>query len=210
MNYNYIGIEGIIGSGKTSLAKLLAEEFNAQLLLESFEENPFLPSFYRDQERYSFPVEMSFLAERYHQQQQSVPAPNLFQEVTISDYLFAKCLIFARTNLKGHELKLYEEFFTITSQRIRNPQILLYLHLSPEQALKNIAQRGRPYEQSITTDYLAEIQARYFEYFKHQKDSIVLMIDTSELDFVKNKEDYEKFISILNQEYEAGTHRIIP
>jgi deoxyadenosine/deoxycytidine kinase len=210
MKYNFISIEGIIGSGKTSLATLLAEEHNAQLLLEEFADNPFLPSFYKEKERFAFPLEMSFLAERYHQQAKVVPTPNLFQKVTISDYIFAKCLIFAKTNLSGHELKLYQEFFNITTQRIRKPELILYLHLSPDNALDNIAKRGRDYEQSITPDYLNEIQSNYFEYFKQKNDVPILLIDTNEIDFVNCSQDYKKINALLNKEYEKGIHRIIP
>ena len=210
MTYNFISIEGIIGSGKTSLAKLIAEEYDAQLLLESFADNPFLPSFYENKARYSFPLEMSFLAERYHQQSKSAPTPNLFQKTTVSDYIFAKCLIFAQTNLSGHELNLYKEFFEITAQHIKQPELIVYLHLSPEKALKNIAKRGRDFERSITSEYLSAIQSNYFDYFKQQSNVPILLIDTNEIDFVNRPDDYEKINALLKEQYEKGIHRIIP
>jgi len=210
MKYNFIAIEGIIGSGKTSLAKLLAKQYDAQLLLEAFSDNPFLPSFYENKARFSFPLEMSFLAERYHQQSKLVPTPNLFQDITISDYLFAKCLIFARTNLQGHELKLYQEFFDIVAQRIKQPELIVYLHLSPAQALVNIAKRGRAYEKSISEDYLSAIQTNYFNHFKQQSSVPILLIDTNELDFVNRPEDYARMNDLLKKEYSCGLHRIIP
>ena len=208
MKNRFIAIEGIIGSGKTSLSKLIAEEYNAQLILETFKDNPFLPLFYKEQERYRFPLEMSFLAERYHQLQLQLPVPNLFQATTIADYIFSKCLIFAKTNLKDQEFRLYQQFFDIITKNLPKPDLIVYLHLSPENALKNIHKRARSYEQDISTDYLQKIQEGYIAFFK-QLDLPILMLDTNNIDFVNKKEDLNVILALLNQEYGKGIHRII-
>lgn len=207
MKYNYIAIEGTIGAGKTSLASRISNQYNAKLILEQFEENSFLPKFYKDPDKYAFPLEMSFLASRFQQLKDQLTTQDLFKSFTISDYFINKSLIFAGKTLQPDELALYTRFFNIIQSSLPRPDLLVYLYLNVDNLKRNIVKRGRSYEQNIEKDYLHKIQRGYFDYIKQQQDMRVLIIDTNNIDFVENDTDYQKLLEIINQEYEKGVHR---
>jgi len=210
MDYNFIVIEGNIGAGKTTLSHKISEECNAKLILEQFAENPFLPKFYKDPDKYSFPLEMSFLADRYNQLKKELSERDLFKSFTISDYYFMKSLIFSKQTLQDDEYTLYRQFFHIIYNSLPKPDLYVYLHSNAEKLLHNIKNRGREYEQEITADYLTKIQESYFDFFKQQRDLKFLVIDTNDIDFVNNKEDYKKITeTIFNTECKFGVNRVI-
>lgn len=208
MQYNYIAIEGNIGSGKTSLSKMLSEEFNAKLILERFEDNSFLPKFYKNPDQYAFPLEMSFLADRYQQLKDELSSGELFKTFTVADYFIDKSLIFARQNLKNDEFLLYSRLFEIINSSLPKPELVVFLYNSIEQLQMNIASRGRDYEQEIKPAYLEKIQSGYFEYFNRRTSGKYLVIDTRELDFVDSPSDYAKIRACIFKEYGSGIHRI--
>lgn len=208
MNYNYIAIEGNIGSGKTSLAKMIAQEYNAKLILERFADNSFLPKFYENPQQYAFPLEMSFLADRYQQLKEEVASPDLFKSFTIADYFINKSLIFARKTLQTDEYTLYSKLFNIINSSLPQPELILYLYANVERVKQNIINRGREYEQNIQFSYLEKIQDGYFDHFKINKRSVILIVDTNNLDFVENKEDYIKISNLIHSNFPKGTHRI--
>jgi deoxyadenosine/deoxycytidine kinase len=207
MIHNFIAIEGTIGAGKTSLASKIAEEYNGKLILEQFADNPFLPKFYEDGDKYAFPLELSFLAERYQQLSAKLSSQDLFKNFTISDYLFNKSLIFAQKTLPNDLFGLYSKLFSIINASIPTPDLLVYLYLKVDRLKANIVMRGRDYEQSIAEDYLESIQQGYFEFLKQQQNMRILILDTNNIDFVKNPEDYQKIMHHINQEYSIGIHR---
>jgi len=211
MNKNFIVIEGNIGAGKTTLAKKIANEYNGQFIPEDFAENPFLPKFYKNPEKYSFPLELSFLADRFHQLNNEIRNRDLFKSFVVSDYYFTKSLIFSRNTLSDDEYGLYRRIFDIIYTSLPKPDLYVYLYLNIHNLMKNIKRRGREYEKDIKPEYLEKIQQGYFEYMKqHRKDYKFLVIDTNKADFVKNKLDYEKIKDIIfNKEYELGINRII-
>ncbi len=208
--YKFIAIEGNIGAGKTSLAKMISQEFNAKLILEEFEHNSFLPKFYSEPERYAFPLELSFLADRYQQLKETVNQQELFSPFTISDYLVSKSLIFARKTLQNDEYNLYHKLFNIIYESLPKPELIIHLYVSVENLQRNIKNRGRDYEQSIKDEYLQSIQESYFDYIKQQENQRIVIIDTNELDFVKNPGDYEILKEYIFKTYEIGIHRISP
>ncbi|CAI8162527.1 MAG: Deoxyguanosine kinase [Polaribacter sp. SA4-10] len=193
--YNYIAIEGNIGAGKTSLAKMMSEEFNAKVVLERFADNPFLPKFYEDKERYAFPLEMSFLADRYQQLSDDLAQFDLFKNFIISDYYIFKSLIFAQVTLSKEEYLLYRKMFDLMYKEITKPDLYVYLYQNTKGLLQNIKKRGRDYEQNIESDYLEKIQNGYSNFIKTEQILNILTIDVSELDFVNSKDDYLKIIS---------------
>lgn len=207
MKHNYIAIEGTIGAGKTSLAERISEQYNARLILEQFEDNSFLPKFYKDPEKYAFPLEMSFLASRFQQLKDQLSAQDLFKSFTISDYFINKSLIFAGKTLQKDELALYSRFFSIIHASLPKPDLLVYLYLDVENLKRNIVKRGRSYEQEIENNYLDKIQKGYFEYIRQQQDMRILIIDTNHIDFVENVADYNKILEVINQDYPKGIHR---
>ena len=210
MKYKYLVIEGNIGAGKTSLASLLAEETGSRLVLEAFSDNPFLAKFYEDPDRFAFQLELSFLSERYHQIKTELGQPDLFGQSVISDYFLAKSFIFSKYNLKVDEMKLFERLFSIINLQAPKPDLYVYLHLPVEKLLGNIRQRGRSYEKHIKYDYLKEVQEGYFGFFKSQQDMKILVLDTSHLDFVNNKFDFQQLKKvILEGEYSVGLNRLI-
>ncbi len=210
MQYNFIAIEGNIGAGKTSLATRIAEDFNAKLILEEFEDNSFLPKFYKEPEKYAFPLEMTFLASRYQQLKEKLGQQDLFKDFTITDYYIIKSLIFAKKTLPADEFNLYTKFFNIIFDQLPKPDLLIYLYLKTPNLQRNIHKRGRPYELEIEDQYLDKIQEGYFEFFKQQNDEHrIVIVDTNNIDFVKNEEDYKKMVEIINGTYEPGIHRII-
>ncbi len=208
MKYNYIAIEGTIGAGKTSLATKIAEQFNAKLILEQFEENLFLPKFYKNPSKYAFPLEMSFLASRFHQLKDQLSSHDLFRSFTISDYFINKSLIFARKTLQNDEFTLYSKFFNIINSSLPKPDLLVYLYLHVDRLKSNILKRGRSYEKNIKKSYLEKIQSGYFDYIKQQQNMRILIIDINKIDFVEKEEDYNKILSIIKQEYDPVIHRI--
>ncbi len=210
MDFNYIVIEGNIGSGKTSLARKIAEDTNARLILEQFEENPFLPKFYKEPERYAFQVELTFLADRYQQLKDEITPRDLFQTKTISDYYFFKSLIFSRKTLKDDEYSLYKRVFEMIQQQLIKPDIYVYLHVTTERLIENIRMRGRSYEADINKEYLDQIQTSYFEFIKTHKEMTFLVIDINNIDFVNNSKDYHKLKNtILERKYEPGMNMVI-
>ena len=209
-NYNYISIEGNIGAGKTSLATMIAEDYNAKLILEQFEDNSFLPKFYKDPDKYAFPLELSFLAERFEQLKKQLMARDLFKSFTVSDYFIIKSFIFARKNLPDDTFGLYKKLFDIISDSLPKPDLLVYLYLNIENLLRNIHKRGREYELNIKSEYLSKIQDSYLDYIRKQPDLRVLIIDTNQMDFVNNEENYRTIVNIISQEYPLGVHTITP
>lgn len=200
--YNYIAIEGNIGAGKSTLAVKMAQDFNAKTVLERFADNPFLPKFYEDQNRYAFSLEMSFLADRYQQLSDDLSQFDLFKDFIIADYHIFKSLLFSKITLEVDEFRLYRTLFDIIYKEMPKPDLYIYLYQNTERLLQNIKNRGRSYEQDITTEYLEKINKGYLEYIKTQTDLNVLVIDVSDRDFVSNQEDY---IFILNKIQEKGS-----
>lgn len=211
MIYNYIAIEGTLGAGKTTLASRIANDFNGKLVLEEFEadKNPFLPKFYKEPGKYSFQVEMTFLALRYQQLKDKLGALDLFHDFIISDYYVAKSLIFSRNNLQEDEYQLFSRFFNIIFSNMPKPELLVYLYSDVDRLQRNIRKRGRSYEQEISDEYLDNIQQGYLDFLRQQQDTMrILILDTNRLDFVANVSDYRKIIDAINQPYEIGIHRI--
>lgn len=210
MSLNYLVIEGNIGAGKTTLAQMISEKYKTKLVLEQFADNPFLPKFYENQEQYSFPLEMAFLAERYNQLNRELSHLDLFSPFTISDYYFMKSLIFAQNTLQPDEYNLYRQFFTIIYEKMPKPDLYVYLHKDVDLLLKNIAERGRIYEAFITKEYLEKISQGYFGYFRQQTDFPILIIDTNGIDFVERPADFERLTkTIFNNQFNKGVTRVI-
>ena len=196
--FNYIAIEGNIGAGKTTLATKIAEDCNAKLVLERFADNPFLPKFYKDQNRYAFPLEMSFLADRYQQLTDDLAQFDLFKDFIVADYHIFKSLIFAKVTLHEDEFRLYKTMFDIIHKEMPKPDLYVYLYQNTERLLANIKKRGRSYEQDIPAEYLEKINRGYLDYIKTQTDLNVLVIDISDLDFIKNQNDYVYLLNEIN------------
>jgi deoxyadenosine/deoxycytidine kinase len=208
--YNYVVIEGNIGAGKTTLSRRIADQFNARLILEHFEDNPFLPKFYKEPDKYSFPLELSFLASRYKQLQEELVPQDLFKAFTVADYYFMKSLVFAASTLTGDEYNLYRQIFYIIYGSLPKPDIYVYLHLNPGRLMENIEKRGRNYEKSITKEYLQKIQNSYFSLFKQNPENKYLVIDVNEIDFVANENDFTKIIdTIFYNRYPVGLNKVI-
>lgn len=205
-HFDFIAIEGVIGAGKTSLASMLAERHNARLVLEQFEENPFLPKFYEDRERYAFQTQLAFLASRF-KQQQNMLSQDLFHEFTISDYIFDKDRIFARLNLDEDELSLYDNIFNIMAGISAQPDLVIFLQSSVERLMENIRQRGRDYEKNITEEYLSELNNAYNNFFYHYTKAPLMIINATEIDFVDNEQHLEYIEEqIFNQPIRTNTH----
>ena len=206
--YRYIVIEGNIGTGKTSLARRLAEQYDARLVLERFADNPFLPLFYENPSRFAFPLELSFLADRYQQLKDDIGSPDLFQQVTVSDYMLSKSLIFAGITLGESEYELYERLFHIIHPHLPKPDLLVYLHKNVASLVKNIGLRGRLYEQNIKADYLEKLEAAYWAYIKQQITIPVVIINSDNVDFVNDEQDYALLRDVIHHKYDPGVHRI--
>ncbi len=205
--YNYISIEGTIGAGKTTLAKMLSKYYGSKLILEQFEDNAFLPKFYKDPDRFAFSLELSFLAERYQQIKKNELGPNLFGDLAIADYFLSKSLVFASSNLKDDEYKLFREVFDIMFNTVPKPDLLVYLYVPIEKLMENIRKRGRRYEQNISYEYLERIQNQYLEFVRKYADQLrVLVLDVSELDFVKNEQDFKSIVKIIEKPISNGIH----
>jgi len=205
MNYHFITIEGNIGAGKTTLSHLLSRHFNARLILEEFADNPFLPKFYENPKLYAFPLELFFMAERYKQLKDLIQQKDLFQSVTISDYLFTKCLLFAKVNLPDDEFRLYQRLFDIIHQQLLQPDLLIYLHTPVSRLQQNIKKRNRSYEKNIADEYLFSIQETYTHYIKDHNIK-TLFIDASNADFLGNEKHLKVVIDALENDYEQGQH----
>jgi deoxyguanosine kinase len=204
----YIVTEGPIGVGKTSLTTLIAEELGARLVLEQAEENPFLTDFYRDSARFRFQTQMFFLLNRFQQQEEMVQ-PDLFTRITISDYLFAKDRIFAYLNLNDHELALYEQIYKMLEPKILRPDLVIFLQAGTDMLLKRIKQRARPFEKEINRDYIASVNEAYNHYFFHYSETPLLVINTSDIDFVHRREDLDDLLKqILGMK--QGTQYYVP
>ncbi len=208
--FDFIAIEGVIGAGKTSLARLMAERHNARLVLEEFEENPFLPRFYEDRERYAFQTQLAFLASRFRQQEK-LRSRDLFHEMVISDYLFDKDRIFARLNLSGDEMSLYDSIYGIMNSIAAKADMVVYIQSSVDRLMQNIKARGRPYEKEISRSYIEELNDAYNHFFHHYSRSPLIIINASEVDFVDN-ESHLKYIEdqIFYEPIRSNTTHITP
>jgi len=208
MQHSYLVIEGNIGAGKTSLVNLLSEKYKGKKVLEGFNDNPFLPKFYEQPERYAFAVEMSFLSDRYHQLNNELRQQSLFNQNTFSDYSLSKSLIFARANLEKDEFDLFNKMYQIMMSNLPKPDLIVYLHRDVEELQKNILKRGRDYEKNIPDDYLEKIQDSYIQFLKQQEIK-VLFLDLNETNFINDRKSFEKICELINQPYKVGVQSII-
>ncbi len=206
---SFIAIEGNIGAGKTTLASQLAHDFNRRLILEEFSDNPFLPPFYREPERYAFPVELFFMAERHKQLQAELAQSDLFTNGVIADYIFIKTLLFARNTLPEEEFRLFSRLFKVMDAGFPNPELIVYLHRPVEALQANIAKRGREYEQEIQDDYLANVQAAYFNYFGSQKDLPVVVLDLGDKNFVEDQGVFQRMVQLMGEPYPKGMTTVL-
>ncbi|MFM1929156.1 MAG: hypothetical protein RL387_484 [Bacteroidota bacterium] len=205
MKHQFIAIEGNIGAGKTTLTHLLAQQYNAKTVLEEFAENPFLTKFYENPKQYAFPLELFFLAERFKQQQDLIKNGDLFQQVIVSDYMFTKCLLFAKANLPEEEFRLYQKMFDVFHQQLTPPDILIYLHAPVNRLQSNIKKRNRKFEQSIPDEYLFKIQETYTSYIK-QHNIRTIFVDASNADFLYNEAHLKVITDALDKDLEEGQH----
>jgi deoxyguanosine kinase len=207
--YKYIAVEGNIGAGKTTLCKLLSDDFDCRLVLESFADNPFLSLFYKTSERFALPVELFFMTERIEQMQSAIAASKKDGKPIVADYFFEKTALFAENNLKGDEFALFKRLYQLSAAAIRSPDLIIYLHLAPRELLMNIKKRGREYEANISEDYLKKIEKKYFDYLQAEKKIPVLVLH------LKDKYDehadtvYQTVKSVLSEKYAAGIRDII-
>ncbi|MDT0675619.1 2-amino-4-hydroxy-6-hydroxymethyldihydropteridine diphosphokinase [Autumnicola musiva] len=198
-NCSYIAVEGNIGAGKTSFSTMVSQDFNAKLILERFKDNPFLPKFYENKERYAFPLEMSFLADRYQQLSDDLAQYDLFKDFVISDYDVFKSLIFANITLQEDEYLLYHKLFHLMYKELVKPELYIYLYQNTGRLLENIKKRGREYEQNIQAEYLMEINQSYLNFIKSQTGMKVQIIDISDKDFVNNRKDYLQLLDEVDK-----------
>ena len=203
-NYNFIAIEGNIGAGKTTLCHQLAERFGCALVLEQFTDNPFLPPFYEQPERYAFPVELFCMTERHKQLLEHFSQPDLFRSFTVADYFFVKTLLFAKNNLSEAEFRLFQRLFSVLNATFPKPDLLLYLHRPVEVLLKQIKGRGRNIEQNISPDYLMEIQDAYFDYLKTETETPVLILELGDVDFQHDMNAFEAIAQIMSAQHNPG------
>ena len=207
MKHHFIAVEGNIGAGKTTLSQLLSQHYNSKLMLEEFAENPFLTKFYENPKQYAFPLELFFLAERFKQQQDLIKTADMFQSVTISDYLFTKCLLFAKVNLPEEEYILYQKMYDVFSQQLTQPDVLIYLHAPVNKLQSNIKKRNRKFEQSIPDEYLFKLQETYTSYIK-QHNIKTIFVDASNADFLYNEAHFKLITDALEKDLEEGQHFI--
>lgn len=206
--YNYIVIEGNIGSGKTSFCKKLGDQYGCKVILEDFEENPFLPFFYKNPERFAFTVELFFLTERQKQLQRHLVNQDLFTSFTVADYAFIKSLLFSRKNLTEEEYRMFNKIFNVFNSTFPQPDIIVYFHRGISELQKLIKSRGREYEQNITEDYLQTIQNSYFEYFRNILSFPILIVDITDVDFLTNEAHFKTVESLIKKKYQPGVHRV--
>ncbi|MFQ5448467.1 MAG: deoxynucleoside kinase [Saprospiraceae bacterium] len=205
--HNFIAIEGNIGAGKTTLCKMMEEDFGCRLILEQFTDNPFLPYFYENPERYAFPVELFFMTERHKQLQELLPQRELFPELVVSDYFFIKTLLFAKNNLHGDEYHLFQRLFHSLNATSPKPDLLVYLHRSVDDLVANIRQRGRDIEKNIQPAYLQSLQDAYFSYFKTEKNISILVLEVTGTDFRQDRPAYKKILGLMQRSYSKGIYR---
>jgi deoxyguanosine kinase len=206
--YNFIAIEGNIGTGKTTFCEKLLRDNNCRLILEQFTDNPFLPLFYDNPERYAFPVELFFMTERHKQLQEAFANTDMFTPLSISDYFFIKTRLFAKNNLKDEEFRLFYRLFEVLNATFPKPELLVYLHRSVDNLLANIKKRGRDYESDITAEYLLEIQNVYFEFFRTEKNMPIVVVDVENINFLDDETAYNKIVDILKKKYPNGMTRV--
>lgn len=206
--HSFIVIEGNIGAGKSTLSSMLSNDTDRRLILEEFSDNPFLPYFYENRDRYAFPVELFFMTERHKQLEEELKQIQLFEQGIVADYFFLKTLLFARHTLSAEEFRLFQRLFNILSVNFPKPDIILYLHKSVDGLLRNIKKRGRDYEQQMDPNYLLKIQHAYFDYFKTVTDVPILILDVEEVDFVDHPEQYKEIVRLLSKEYGPGIHHL--
>ena len=199
MKFDFLTIEGKIGSGKASLAKKIASDFNGKLILEEFADNPFLSKFYKDSKPNALPLELFFMAERFNQLSGEKSEIDLFSEFTVSDYSFFKSKLFAQNNLELDELNLFNRLYNIMFSTVKKPDLLIYLHADIERLQENIKIRGREYEENISNNYLKEIEKKYFDYLKKQNDFPVLMLDVSKQNFIEDDKIYNQIITEIKE-----------
>lgn len=204
LQQDYLVIEGNIGAGKTTLSTLLADRYQCKLVLEEFSDNPFLPLFYSDKDRYALMVELYFMAERHSQMGPLLTQPTLFAEPVLADYIFLKTWLFARQTLKAHELDLFRKLFDQLNAQIPLPQKLLFIHRPVNVLLKNISKRGREYEQNISSEYLSSIQRTYWDYFREEKRYPIAMVDVGEADFTEDERVLQQLIDIIHAPASPG------
>ncbi len=205
MENRYIVVEGVIGAGKTSLAKMMSERLQAKLVLEEVEENPFLKDFYRDRERYAFQTQMHFLFSRF-QQQRNLRQLELFSERTVADYLFQKDRIFAGLNLSERELALYDRLVGWLELEVMTPDIVVYLQATPDVLMRRIARRGRPYEKDMDPGYIRQLNEAYNHFFFHYLQAPLLVVNTSAIDFVNNADDFEDLLTRIRSHRQGTTY----
>jgi deoxyguanosine kinase len=205
LEHRYIVVEGPIGVGKSSLTNILAERLTARKVMEVVEENPFLASFYSDRNKFAFQTQMFFLLSRF-KQQQALFQQDLFAQVTVSDYLFAKDRIFASLTLDTNELSLYERVFAEIGPRVTKPDLVIYLQAKIDVLLSRIKKRGREFEHKFDSDYLESLCRAYNDFFFHYKDTPLLVVNTSEIDFVSNADDLENLLSVIRQTRKGTVH----
>lgn len=205
MQYSFLTVEGNIGAGKTTLARMLAAHYGSRLIAEEFDDNPFLPRFYKDPTQYAFPLELFFLAERYKQLKEVLHARDLFSHGFVSDYLFTKSLLFAKVTLADEEFRLYQRLFDIINPNLIQPDLLIYLHAPIKTLQRNIRLRKRSYEQEISNDYLFRIQETYLEYIR-QHPVRALVIDMTDADFEHQPSQFQQIVGALDREYSIGQH----
>lgn len=205
--HNYLVIEGNIGAGKTTLCRRLSERYEHRLVLESFADNPFLPYFYENAERYAFPVELFFMTERHKQLQHQISQTQLFSEGIVADYFFGKTLLFAGTNLANEEFRLFQRLYRILNGNVPRPDLLVYLHRPVDALLANIRKRGRDYEKDITSDYLQKLQLAYLDYFRSELGYPVLILELGDSDFTTDAMVEQWILHQVAQTYPVGLHR---
>ncbi|MBL7828760.1 MAG: deoxynucleoside kinase [Saprospiraceae bacterium] len=206
--YRFIAIEGNIGAGKTTLCQRLEQRYGCALLLEQFTDNPFLPPFYEQPERYAFPVELFFMTERHKQLLEHFSRPEFFVPFTVADYFFVKTLLFAKNNLSEEEFRLFQRLFHVLNSTFPKPDLLIYLHRPVDVLLAQIKKRGRGYEQSISAEYLEEIQSAYLAYLKQETETPVVILELNDGDFQKNDQVFHQIVSIMEQSFSLGLHHL--
>ncbi len=210
LQHGFVAIEGNIGAGKTTLAKKLATDYASRIILEEFTDNPFLPKFYQNPERYAFPVELFFMTERFKQLQAEIQQGHLFDDTIIADYFFVKTLLFARRNLPEEEYRLFKQLFQVLNQQARKPDLILYLHRPVPQLIQHIQKRGRNMEAGIEPDYLSGIQEAYLEFFKGAEEWTIIVLDAEQLDFEHNPAHYAYIVELINRQHSPGVQYIRP
>lgn len=203
MRYSYIAVEGLIGAGKTTLTKRLAGEWNGRVVLEEFDDNPFLPRFYEHPERYAFAVELSFLAQRYHQLKR-VTEQDLFSACTIADYSLGKSMVFANVTLPPDEMALFMDLYDIMYGDLPRPELIVYLYMDMDRVRSRIRTRGRSYEQGIELDYLERLQQRYLDHFQKLSGQRVVVVDLKEHDLREDRGAYARLLDVLNEDRSVG------